>query len=78
MEATLDSGGRLLVPKAMREALGLGPGSVVDVTIYGSGIHVTPGGRTARLTTEDGILVADSEQEVTDDMVFGLIDAFRR
>lgn len=67
-----------MVPKAMREALGLVPGSVVDVTIYGGGLQVIPGGRTARIVSEEGHLVADSDSEVTDDVMFALIDAGRR
>jgi len=78
MEATVDSGGRLLLPKALREALGIRPGSVVDVSFYGGGLQVIPGGRTARLVEEDGTLVAESEAEVTDADVFAIIDATRR
>ena len=79
MKATIDSGGRLLLPKSLRDALGLGPGSTVDVSRYGSGVQITPGGRTARLErTEDGRLVATSETVVTDDVMFGLIDTGRR
>ncbi|MEE3852841.1 AbrB/MazE/SpoVT family DNA-binding domain-containing protein [Gordonia sp. LSe1-13] len=49
MEATIDSGGRLLLPKALREQLGITPGSTVDISLYGAGLLVTPAGRTARL-----------------------------
>lgn len=79
MEATIDSGGRILLPKAMREALGLKPGSIVDISAYGSGVQVTPGGRTARLERDaDGRLVAASDTVVTDEDMFALIDAARR
>lgn len=79
MEAKIDAGGRLLLPKSLRDALGLAPGSTVDVSPYGSGIQITPGGRTARLErTEDGRLVAVSETVVTDDAMFALIDSGRR
>lgn len=79
MEATIDSGGRILLPKALRDALGLTPGSTVDISAYGSGVQLTPGGRTARLVRdEDGRLVAVSDTVVTDDEVFALIDAGRR
>ncbi len=79
MEATIDSGGRLLLPKSLRDALGLIPGSKVDVSVYGSGVQITPGGRTARLErAEDGRLVARSETVVSDDMMFALIDSGRR
>lgn len=79
MKATIDSAGRLLLPKALRDALGMTPGSTVDVSPYGGGVQVTPGGRTASLErSEAGRLVATSETAVTDDMMFGLIDAGRR
>lgn len=41
MEATIDSGGRLLLPKSLREALGLAPGSKVDISAYGNGLQIT-------------------------------------
>ena len=79
MKATIDSAGRLLLPKSLRDALGLTPGSTVDVSPYGGGVQVTPGGRTARLErSEDGRLVARSETVVTDDVMFALSDAGRR
>lgn len=79
MEATLDSGGRLLLPKSLRDALGLTPGSTVDVSPYGSGVQITPGGRTARLERgADGRLIAHAETVVTDDAMFALIDSGRR
>jgi AbrB family looped-hinge helix DNA binding protein len=78
MEATIDSVGRIVVPKALRDALGLAPGATVDISLYGSGLQLLPGGRTARLVEVDGALVADAETVVTDDDVVGLIDAGRR
>ena len=65
---------------AAGEALGLTAGSVVDVSRYGDGLRIVPGGRTARLVTseEDSSVVAESDTEVTDQMVFDLIDAARR
>jgi AbrB family looped-hinge helix DNA binding protein len=78
MEVKLDSVGRIVVPKALRDALGIGPGSTVDISRYGAGLAVVPSGRTARIVEEDGFLVADGETVLTDDIVFGLIDAGRR
>jgi AbrB family looped-hinge helix DNA binding protein len=79
MKATIDSAGRLLLPKSIRDALGLTPGSTVDVSPYGGGVQITPGGRTARLErSDDGRLVARSQTVVTDDVMFALIDAGRR
>lgn len=79
MEATIDSVGRVVLPKALRDALGLIPGSKVDISAYGSGVQVTPGGRTARLVRDaDGRLVAQGETVVTDDVVYSLTEATRR
>ena len=57
METTIDSVGRIVVPKALRDALGLQPGATVDVSIYGGGLQVLPAGRTARLVQADGALL---------------------
>ncbi|MEI2775341.1 MAG: AbrB/MazE/SpoVT family DNA-binding domain-containing protein [Tetrasphaera sp.] len=79
MEATIDSGGRLLLPKSLREALGLAPGSKVDISAYGNGLQITPGGRTARLERDpQGRLVSRGDTAVTDDMLFAVIDSGRR
>lgn len=78
MEASIDAVRRIVIPKQLRDSLGLTPGAVVDVTVYGAGLQLLPTGRTARLTTVDGRLVAESSREVTDEDVFGLLDATRR
>lgn len=77
MEATVDSVGRVVIPKVLRDALGLRPGSTVDISPYGAGLQLLPTGRTARLIHESGVLVATGETQIDDD-VFGLIDAGRR
>jgi AbrB family looped-hinge helix DNA binding protein len=78
MEVKLDSVGRIVVPKALRDALGIGPGSTVDITRYGSGLTVIPSGRTARIVEEGRFLVADGDTVIDDDIMFALIDAGRR
>ncbi len=78
VETSIDAVGRIVIPKQLRDALGLVPGNTVDVSLYGSGLQLVPTGRTARLVTEDGMLVAESATPVTDEVVFGLIDSLRR
>lgn len=78
METTIDAVGRIVVPKALRDALGLVPGSTVDISRYGEGLQLVPAGRTARLVEEDGVLVASGDGDIDDDAVFGLIDSGRR
>ena len=78
MEATIDSVGRIVLPKPLRDALDLLPGATVDVSFYGAGLQILPSGRTARIVDVDGALVADSDIALTDDVVFGPIDSLRR
>jgi len=78
MKMSIDSVGRIVVPKALRDALGLTAGSTVDISRYGAGLQLIPTGRTARLVEESGVLVATGETTVDDDVVFGLLDSGRR
>ena len=78
MKAVIDSVGRIVVPKPLRDALGLIPGSSVEVSRYGAGLQIIPSGRTARLVEENGVLVATGDTTIDDEIVFGLIDSGRR
>jgi AbrB family looped-hinge helix DNA binding protein len=78
METTMDSVGRIVIPKPLRDALGLTAGSTVDISRYGAGLQLLATGRTARLVEESGVLVATGDTAIDDDIVFGLIDAGRR
>ncbi len=78
MKSTVDSVGRVVVPKPLRDALGLTPGSTVDISRYGAGLQLMPAGRVARLVDESGVLVVTGATEIDDEVVFGLIDTGRR
>jgi AbrB family looped-hinge helix DNA binding protein len=79
MEAVVDSMGRISIPKRWRMALGLEPGAKVDISPYGSGLQVVPGGRTARVAQDErGDWVAQSQTVVTDEMMYALIDSGRK
>lgn len=78
METTIDSVGRIVVPKALRDELGLTAGTRVDVSRYGAGLALVPTSRTAQLIYENRRLVATGDTEIDDDVVFGLIDSGRR
>lgn len=78
MQTTIDAAGRIVVPKALRDELGLTPGSTIDISRYGTGLALVPGGRTARIVEKNGQLVAQGTTRITDEMVFGLIDAGRK
>nr|WP_232303757.1 AbrB/MazE/SpoVT family DNA-binding domain-containing protein [Pseudofrankia sp. DC12] len=74
----MDQAGRIVLPKSIRDALGLLPGTKVDISPYGAGVRVLPAGRTARLVEEDGVLVSAGDPPVDDDVLFGVDDAGRR
>lgn len=78
MKVVLDSAGRILIPKALRDALGLRPGSTVELSRYGGGINLLPSGRTARLVERNGKLVATGTTRINDETVLALLDAGRR
>jgi AbrB family looped-hinge helix DNA binding protein len=78
VRTSIDSAGRIVVPKPLRDALGLTPGSELDISRYGAGLQLIPAGRTARLVEEGGRLVATGDTPIDDDVVFALIDSGRR
>jgi AbrB family looped-hinge helix DNA binding protein len=78
MKATIDSTGRIVIPKPLRDELGLRPGSTVVISLYGAGLHLMPTGGTAQLAEEDGLLLATGSTSIDDDVVFALLDAGRR
>lgn len=79
MEAIVDRMGRVVIPKALREALGLTAGTRVDISIYGEGLQLMRGGRTATLgRSASGRLVATGDTEIDDETLLALIDAGRR
>lgn len=78
MQTTIDAAGRIVVPKQLREALGLTPGTTLDISWYGAGLQIVPRGRTARLVEEDGHLVIDGTTPIDDDVVYALVDSVRK
>lgn len=55
MEATVDEVGRIVVPKLLRDRLRLTPGSKVDVSEYGDGLHIARGAPSGE-PTYDGLV----------------------
>jgi AbrB family looped-hinge helix DNA binding protein len=77
MRATIDQAGRLVIPKALRDSLGLVPGEV-EVSAAGAGLHVEPLA-SDRLEEEDGLLVIPAaDATVSADLVKKLRDADQR
>jgi AbrB family looped-hinge helix DNA binding protein len=77
VRATIDRAGRLVIPKALRDSLGLVPGEV-EVTPDGAGLHIEPLANDD-LEDEDGLLVIPAaDVTIGDDLVRMLRDADQR
>ena len=67
----------MVIPKALRDSLGLVPGEV-EVTPDGAGLRIEPVAND-QLEDEDGLLVIPAaDVTVTDDLVWTLRDANQR
>ena len=77
MRTTIDRAGRLVIPKALRDHLGLEPGPV-EVVADGAALRVEPV-TEERLTNRDGFLVIPfTGTSVTDEQVQALRHADQR
>ena len=77
MKATIDSAGRLVIPKVLRDRLGLSPG-VVEVEADGADLRVRPKAGD-ELEDQDGLLVIPaSGRSISDEEVQALRDADQR
>ncbi|HET7720926.1 MAG TPA: AbrB/MazE/SpoVT family DNA-binding domain-containing protein [Acidimicrobiales bacterium] len=56
MRTTIDKAGRVVIPKSVRDALGLGGDDPVDILIDGTAIRIEPVA-TSELVEVDGFLV---------------------
>ena len=81
MNTTIDKAGRVVIPKHMRDALGLGDGGEVEVVEDDGRIVISPRSAAKRLVERDGVLVC----EVSEDLpalsardVRDVLDAVRR
>jgi AbrB family looped-hinge helix DNA binding protein len=63
MEATLDKFGRIVIPKQVRDDLGLSPGSVLKLEERDEEIVLKPVTGRSRLFLKDGVLVFTGEVE---------------
>jgi AbrB family looped-hinge helix DNA binding protein len=73
MRATIDKAGRLVIPKQLRDEVGLRPGEV-EVSAYGAGLRVEPLTGAESLEERDGRLVIPAAGHPIDD---GLVRSLR-
>lgn len=58
MKTTIDHSGRIVVPKAIREAAGLPPGTLLEIRIVGCHLEIEPAPVPVKLEHRGKLLVA--------------------
>jgi AbrB family looped-hinge helix DNA binding protein len=77
MRATIDKAGRLVIPRALRDRIGLADGGEVELQLDGAAVRIEPVAGTA--LREDGglLLIPAAGTPISNTMVRELIDADR-
>lgn len=80
MRTTIDAGGRVVIPKAIRERLGLAPGAEVEVSEADGRVEISPSLAAIEVVAVDGRLMAqgDGLPSLTDETVRETIERTRR
>jgi AbrB family looped-hinge helix DNA binding protein len=78
MRTTIDKAGRVVIPKSVRDRLGLRPGTPLDVVVTDDAVHLRPAVPLAVVAERDGRLVAVSDTPIDDAIVQDLRDAVSR
>ena len=77
MKATIDKAGRLVIPKPLRDRVGLRPG-VVEIVVDGAGLRVEPIVGEALVERGDLVVIPGSGTPIDDDIVRALRDGDQR
>ncbi|MBK8758442.1 MAG: AbrB/MazE/SpoVT family DNA-binding domain-containing protein [Actinomycetales bacterium] len=81
MRTTIDAAGRIVVPKAVRDAMGLTAGREIDLVFAGGRIEIELAPARVTVEADDGLPRLTAETPVpplTDDLVRDTIEATRR
>jgi AbrB family looped-hinge helix DNA binding protein len=81
MQTAIDSAGRVVIPKELRERLGLSGGRAVDIRERDGRIEIEAHGSPMSLERRPGGMVAVPEEELpplTDDLVRETLERIRR
>ena len=77
MRATIDESGRLVIPKALRDRLGIEPGEV-EVSAEGASLRVEPIIDDVLVESGGRLVIPSSKGRLTEEMVTDLRDADQR
>ena len=64
MQTTIDAAGRIVVPKALRDAMGLGPGQELELELHDGRLEVAVAPSAMRLKGRGRRVVAVPEDEL--------------
>jgi AbrB family looped-hinge helix DNA binding protein len=82
MKTTIDAAGRVVIPKPLREELGLRGGEEVEVRVRGGVLELEPSTKPVQLVERDGFLAAEIEADDSDPLtaadVRDLLERLRR
>jgi AbrB family looped-hinge helix DNA binding protein len=77
MRTTIDKAGRLVIPRSIRDRIGLGGGGIVELELDGAGVHIEPVAGTGLREEGDLLLIPAAGTPITTSLVRELIDADR-
>ena len=77
MKATIDKAGRLVIPRPLRERIGLAGGGTVEIDLEGSGLRIRPVVGKQLREEEDLLVIPRTGASIDDTVVRELIDADR-
>jgi AbrB family looped-hinge helix DNA binding protein len=81
MQTTIDKAGRIVIPKAMRDALGVSPGGRVDIVFFDGRIEIEPACADVEVDLSGdfpAIRATGPMPPLTEDVVREAIEATRR
>ena len=81
MQAAIDRAGRIVVPKKLRDALGLQPGQLLDISVRDGRIEIEPVSTPMHLVRQGTRIVAVPEVDMpplTADIVRETLEQVRR
>lgn len=78
MKITIDGAGRLVIPKALRDAAGIRPGLELDARLRDGRIEIEPTPMAVELVEKEGVLVAEPVEATTSLTVNDVNDVVER